>query len=74
MQPFNPVGFYSWLISQENRNNSMGDFIADVIRVQNPPSDNASRQEWLLHLKHTHACKEAVYAFEQAWAEYLCSY
>lgn len=64
------IGFYSWLLSQVGRNDPVGDLASDVKSDREAPNDNAGKETWLSHLRHKRACREAIDAFKEAWAEF----
>lgn len=64
------IEFYSWLLSQAGRSDPVGDLASDVKRDRESPNDNAEKETWLSHLKNKRACREAIEAFKEAWAEF----
>ena len=64
------IGFNSWILSQTNRNDMVGDFARDVKRDTKAPNDNASKDSWLSHMVHNNASRVAINTFEVAWTEY----
>lgn len=64
------VGFHTWLMTQIERSDPVGDLASDAKRDKFAPGDDADREVWLSHLYHCNASSEAIIAFEEAWSEY----
>lgn len=64
------AGFYSWLLSQERRNDPVGDLASAVKSDRTAPKDEAGKEIWFSHLRHSGACREAIDAFNEAWSEF----
>ncbi|MCU7843331.1 MAG: sterile alpha motif-like domain-containing protein [Candidatus Thiodiazotropha sp. (ex Monitilora ramsayi)] len=63
-------GFYNWLLSQENRDDPIGDLANDVEKDKNAPVDSDSLDTWYTYLSMNGACTGALEALEAAWNEY----
>lgn len=71
------VNFYNWLMEEKNitRDDPIGDLAQDMKRDSTcpfslGPSDESHYNTLHVHLINSGACREAVAALDEAWAEF----
>ena len=62
--------FIQWLLTQTNRNDEIGDLARDIKRDKNKPSSSTTIGKVRQYLQNSHACTEALEAFDNAVKEY----
>ncbi len=61
--------FLAWLRKQADRDDAVGDFAADTMRLKKRPY-NGDLAKWEDFLTNHFACPEAKEALQMAWKEY----
>ena len=64
------TSFYEFIKEQIYRDDSIGDFANDTLRVEVAPITSNSKEGWRGYLVFKGACPEAMSAFYAAWKEY----